>query len=86
MEQLRLRNVLAHEPLVTHLSGKLWELREESQKNIYRIIYVFHTGRRIVFVHRFQGTKQKTPRREIAIAASRYRDFLAQEQEEHDRR
>jgi phage-related protein len=86
MEQLRLRNVLAQEPLVRHLEGKLWELREESQTNIYRIIYVFHTGRRIVFLHGFQKKSQKTPHREIEIAASRYRDFLAREQEEQDRR
>jgi phage-related protein len=86
MEQLRLRNVLAREPLVKHLEGPLWELREESQTNIYRIIYVFHTGRRIVFLHGFQKKSQKTPRREIEIAAARYRDLLAQEQEERDRR
>jgi hypothetical protein len=29
---------------------------------------------------------EKTPRREIEIAAARYRDLLAQEQEERDRR
>ena len=86
MEQLRLRNVLAREPLVKHLEGPLWELREESQTNIYRIIYVFHTGRRIVFLHGFQKKSQKTPRREIEIAAARYRDLRAQEQEERDRR
>ena len=30
IEQLRVRNVRAREPLVRHLEGKLWELREES--------------------------------------------------------
>ncbi|GFP40291.1 type II toxin-antitoxin system RelE/ParE family toxin [Candidatus Hakubella thermalkaliphila] len=35
MEQLRLRNVQAQEPLVRHLEGELWELREESRTNIY---------------------------------------------------
>ncbi len=31
MEQLRVRNTHAREPLVRHLEGDLWELREESQ-------------------------------------------------------
>ncbi len=32
IEQLRIRNIRAQEPLVRHLEGKLWELREESRK------------------------------------------------------
>ena len=48
IEQLRLRNVQAREPLVKHLEGKLWELREESQTNIYRLLYFFSSGRQIV--------------------------------------
>jgi methionine salvage enolase-phosphatase E1 len=35
LEQLRVRNVQARLPLARHLEGKLWELREESQTNIY---------------------------------------------------
>lgn len=38
LEQLRLRNVQAREPLVKKLDDALWELREESGTNIYRII------------------------------------------------
>lgn len=44
MEQLRIRNVQAREPLARHLDGDLWELREESNTNIYRIIYFFPHG------------------------------------------
>jgi len=47
IEQLCLRNVQAGEPLVRHLEGKLWELRRESDTNIYRLIYCFHSNRRI---------------------------------------
>lgn len=79
MEQLRVRNVRAREPLVRHLEGDLWELREESQTNIYRIIYFFFTGRRIVFLHGFQKKTQKTPRKELELAKRRYGDFLARE-------
>ncbi len=43
IEQLRVRNVQAREPLVRHIEGDIWELREESSTNIYRIMYVlFH--------------------------------------------
>lgn len=79
IEQLRIRNVLAREPLVKKLDDKLWELREESQTNIYRVIYCFFSGRRIVLLHGFQKKTQKTPQREIETARRRLADFQAQE-------
>ncbi len=79
MEQLRVRNVRAHEPLVRHLEGALWELRESSAGNIFRIVYLFFTGRRIVFLHGFQKKSQKTPARELATARERHRVFLERE-------
>ena len=85
MEQLRTRNVRARESLVRHLDGDLWELREESQTNIYRIIYVFHAGRRIVFLHGFQKKTQRTPTRDLDTARRRYAAFLTDEtREQHD--
>jgi phage-related protein len=77
IEQLRVRNVRAREPLVRHLEGKVWELRRESRTNIYRLLYCFAAGRRIVFVHGFQKKTQKTPRREIDTAITRLNDFVA---------
>ena len=41
IEQLRVRNVHAREPLVKHLEGKLWELRRSSRGNVYRLLYFF---------------------------------------------
>ncbi len=76
IEQLRLRNVFAREPLVKHLEGKLWELRRASSANIYRLLYFFFTGRRIVFVHGFQKKTQKTPRQELEIARRRMEDYI----------
>jgi phage-related protein len=76
IEQLRLRNVRAREPLARHLEGKIWELREESDTNIYRVLYFFHSGRRIVFLHGFQKKTQKTPRREIETALRRMENFV----------
>jgi phage-related protein len=75
MEQLRVRNVRAREPLVRHLEGDLWELREESATNIYRVIYFFFTGRRIVLLHGFQKKSPRTPRNEIEIARQRHQAF-----------
>ena len=76
IEQLRQRNLRAQAPLVKPLEGKLWEVREESRGNIYRVLYLFLTGRRIVLIHGFQKKTQKTPRREIEIAQQRLDDFI----------
>lgn len=79
IERLRFRNVLAQEPLVRHLEGKLWELREEAGNNAYRIVYFFFTGRQIVLVHGFQKKTRRTPRGEIELAERRMQRFLARE-------
>ena len=79
IEQLRVRNVAAREPLVRHVEDKIWELREESRTNIYRLLYFFFTGRRIVFLHGFQKKTQRTPRGEIEIALRRLSRFLQRE-------
>jgi phage-related protein len=76
IEQLRVRNVQAREPLVKHLEGKIWELRRESDTNIYRLLYVFLSGRRILFLQGFQKKSQKTPQGEIEIAERRLKSFL----------
>ena len=79
IEQLRLRNVRAREPLVRHLENQLWELREESDTNIYRIIYSFVVVRRILLWHGFPKKTQKTPRRELDLARRRLLRFLERE-------
>ena len=78
IEELRVRNVTAGFPLVRHIEGKLWELREESQTNTYRLFYFFFSGRRIILVHAFQKKSQKTPRREIETAKRRMQEFVGQ--------
>jgi phage-related protein len=76
---LRARSIRAREPLARHLEDKLWELRDEVRTNIYRVVYFFFSGRRIVLLHGFQKKTQKTPRREIEVAQERYRRFLRQQ-------
>ncbi len=80
IERLRVLNVNAKEPLVRHIEGKLCELRRESDTSIYRLIYFFFTGRRVVFLHGFQKKTQKTPRREIETALRRMNDFMQHEE------
>lgn len=80
IEQLRLRNVMAKEPLVRHIDGKMWELREESNTNIYRIMYFIFSGQHIVLLHGFQKNTQKTPRREIDVAQQRMEKFIKREE------
>ena len=79
IEQLRIRNTSASEPLVKHIEGKIWELRRESSGNIYRLMYFFYTGRLIVFLHGFQKKMQKTPRREIETTKRRLANFIKRE-------
>lgn len=66
-------------PLVRHIEGKIWELREESQTNIYRLLYCFLSGRRILIQHGFQKKTQKTPRGEIEVANRRLDAFIQRE-------
>lgn len=76
IEQLRVRNTQATEPLVKHIEGKIWELRRASSGNIYRVMYFFFTGRQIVLLHGFQKKTEKTPRPEIEVAEQRMADFV----------
>ncbi|HEY7030208.1 MAG TPA: type II toxin-antitoxin system RelE/ParE family toxin [Thermomicrobiales bacterium] len=77
IEQLRVRNTQARFPLVRHIEGDLWELREESSTNIFRVFYVFASGQRIVLLHGFQKKTQRAPRREIEIALTRLHSWRA---------
>ncbi len=81
IEQLRVRNVQAGEPLVKHIEGKIWELRRASNGKIYRLMYFFFTDRQIVFLHGFQKKTPKTPRGEIEIAEKRMADFIARHEQ-----
>ena len=81
IEQLRVRNTKARAPLVRPIEDKIWELREESSTNIYRILYCFFTGRRIMLLHGFMKKTQKLPRAELLIAQRRLARFEAREAE-----
>ncbi len=69
-------------PYACPVHGKLWELRVQSGRNIYRIFYFAHIERRFVLLHAFQKKTRKTPRKELAIAEWRLNDVLARVEEE----
>ena len=63
------------EPYVKHLQGPLWEMRLKGRDGIARAAYVTVTGQRIVVVHVFWKTTQKTPRRDIELALKRAKEI-----------
>lgn len=81
LEQLRVRNIQAKYPLVRPVEGKIWELREESMTNIYRILYCFAPGRHILLLHGFVKKSQRLPRNELTIAQRRLAHYETREAE-----
>jgi phage-related protein len=52
------------------------ELRIWSDAGIYRVIYIARLADAVYVRHAFQKTAEKTPKKEIDIAAKRLRDLL----------
>ena len=63
------------EPYAKHLSGKLWELRLKGRDGIARSIYVTASGQRVIVLRTFVKKTQKTPPRELEIAAARMKEI-----------
>jgi len=63
------------EPYAKHLSGKLWELRLKGRDGIARSIYVAASGQRVVVLRTFIKKTEKTPQRELEIAATRMKEI-----------
>lgn len=63
-------------PHISHLEGKLWEIRAKAKEGIARALYVTVTGRRVVILHAFVKKTQKTPNRALAVARERAKKVL----------
>ena len=61
-------------PHVRPLGGKLWDMRLAGRDNVARAIYFAASDRRLVVVRLFVKKSQKTPRREIVLAARRMKE------------
>jgi phage-related protein len=76
------KGILVGMPYVRPIvNTKLYEIRIEQDKNIYRIFYFAYTGRRFILLHGFQKKTQKTPKQEIELAEKRRKEFLNQEKQ-----
>lgn len=57
------------EPCIKHLQGPIWELRPKNR----RILYCCILENQIYLLHIFKKTTQKTPKKDIQKALSRYK-------------
>lgn len=74
MEQIEARGLPAlRPPHIDHLGGGLYELRAKGQEGIGRALFITR-GERVVIVHAFQKKTQKTPARNLRLAAVRAKD------------
>ena len=65
------------DPFVRHIEGKLWEMRASGRRVEGRALYVTVTGRRVVILHAFPKTTQKTPRQAIELAMRRAKSLVS---------
>lgn len=63
---------MAGEPYIEHLDGEIWELRPLRD----RILFAAWCDGKLVLLHHFMKTTQKTPKREIEKAKKEFADFL----------
>ena len=54
----------------------IWEVRAQHGNNTFRILGFFHGKDLVVLNHAFTKKSQKTPKKEIALAEKRKRDYL----------
>jgi phage-related protein len=54
----------------------LWEVRAEFGGDAYRLLGFWEAGRLIILTNGFAKKTQKTPERELALAAQRRREYL----------
>jgi len=54
----------------------LWEVRGEFGGNMFRLLGFWDGGRLIILTNGFAKKTQKTPKRELELAAQRKRDYL----------
>lgn len=54
----------------------IWEIRIRSGNNIFRLLGFVKENNLVVLNHAFQKKSQKTPKKEIAIAEARKKDYL----------
>ncbi|QLA17933.1 type II toxin-antitoxin system RelE/ParE family toxin [Desulfolutivibrio sulfoxidireducens] len=62
-------------PHVRHVREKLWEMRTRGKDGIGRELYCTAKGRRVIILRCFTKKANKTPQKEIEIAAERMKQL-----------
>jgi phage-related protein len=65
---------------VDHIRDGLYELRAESEGNIYRIFFIFDGDKIVVLFNGFQKKTQKTPEKEIQKALKIKKEYYESKQ------
>ena len=64
-------------PYVSHVKGKIWELRIKHHSDCFRIFYFVYTGNEFILVHAIKKKQVKLSKRDIELAECRMRKHLA---------
>lgn len=67
-------------PYSSQVRGKIRELRAHYGDDQYRVLYFGAPGRVFVLLHAFEKRSEKTPERDVRIAAARMQRYLEEEQ------
>lgn len=75
------------EKFLKHIEGTdgLYEIRIESDANIYRIFCCFDRGNLVVLFNGFQKKTQKTPRQEIELAEKLKIEYFELKGKQHEK-
>ena len=82
LQVLQQEGLNARTEYIHKLRGKIWELRLPKSQNNPRILFFAVVGRRIILLHGFSKTGQrsnKVPESEINKAEKRMKEFLERE-------
>lgn len=60
-----------------HLAGKLWEIKFKGEGGGFRIAYFLVEKDRMVWLHVFRKTTQRTPRNDLELAEKRMAEVLS---------
>ena len=63
------------EKFVKHIEDGIFELRAESNSNIFRVFFIFDDGNVVLLFNGFQKKSQKTPKQEIDMAKKLKREY-----------
>ena len=75
LHNLAIQQIFRQEPYSSQLSGKIRELKIETENKAHRIIYFMMIGKKIIILNAFSKKTKKTPRNEIVKAENYMKDY-----------